>query len=189
MASEMKICILPACDCTTLFRHFKKPNKNHKAKCKCSQSCGEGNRGTERLSDLLKVIVVKLLGIKLAELGIKYAVCILCLPWQKEGSSSCRSWVCLQMPVMYRATVQRSCPIEHVSVLQLSLGEHSQVLWLLWLWRLWQAWLLSRYKETYNSTTLYFISCWCAWLLQRSFKQRKTFTLFLSIIVLVSVDQ
>lgn len=61
------------------------------------------------------------LGIKLAELGIKYAVCIPCLAWQKEGSSACRSWVCLPLPVMYRANVQCSCAVERVSVLQLSL--------------------------------------------------------------------
>jgi len=24
MASEMKICILPSCDCRSLFKHFKK---------------------------------------------------------------------------------------------------------------------------------------------------------------------
>jgi len=78
----------------------------------------------------------------------------------------------LQLPVIRRANVQRSCPVERVSVLQLSLGKRSQVPWLLWPWRPWQGWLLSRYKETCNSTTLYFISCWCAWLLQRSFKQR-----------------
>jgi len=52
---------------------LKKPNS------KCSQSYREGNRGTERLSDLLKFTVVKLLGIKLAELGIKYTVSIPCL--------------------------------------------------------------------------------------------------------------
>lgn len=56
MASEMKIFIFPSCDCAALFKHFEK--KKPQTNSKCSQSCREGNRDTERLSDLLKVTVV-----------------------------------------------------------------------------------------------------------------------------------